>query len=153
MKKIPNNVFNQFELVAKQVLTDLKGKGYVVPVHGNNGSIKFEKFSVVKNNNGRYTVFSRNVVYFDDLNLPQTAAIIANDLALGRILDSSLVTLDRDYGFKLFEEELYEHAAKRKKNTLDQVIFYDTRKRIARAQKQALKERILKSFRKLTNIA
>lgn len=152
MKKIPNNVFNQFELVARRVLSDLKGKGYVVPIHGNNGSINFEKFSVVKNKNDRYTVFSKNVVYYDDLNLPQTAAIIANDLALGRILDDNLVNLDRDYGFKLFEEELYEKAAKRKKNTIDQVIFYDTRKRIARAQKQALKERILKSFRKLTNI-
>lgn len=152
MKKIPSDVYNQFELVAKRVLTDLKTRGFVVPIRGQQGSLKFEDFVVIKNPNGLYSVKGGKVTYFDDLNLPQTAAIIANDLAVGRILDSNLVNLDRDYGFKLFEEEVYRRASKRKKNTLDQVVFYDTRKQIAKSQKNAIKDRIMKSFKKLTNI-
>ncbi len=152
MQKIPNNVYNQFQLVAKQVLTDLKRKGHVVPIPGPNGSLKFEKFTVVKNSKGLYTVCGKNVTYFEDINLPQTAAIIANNLALGKILDISIVNLDRDYGYRLFEEELYQKAINRPKNSLDQFIMYDTRKRIARARKQAIKDRIMTSFKKLTNI-
>ncbi len=152
MKKIPSNVYNQFQLVAKQVLTDLKRKGYVVPVPGPNGSLKFEKFTVIKNSNGLYTVSGKGITYFEDINLPQTAAIVANNLALGKILDNSIVKLDRDYGYRLFEEELYQKAVNRPKNTLDQFIMYDTRKKIARAKKQAIKDSIMLSFKKLTNI-
>lgn len=152
MKKIPSDVYNQFELVAKRVLTDLKTKGFVVPIREQNGSLKFENFTVVKNANGLYSVKAGRLTYFEDINLPQTAAIIANDLAVGRILDSNIVNLDRDYGFKLFEEEIFRRASKRKKNTLDQTVFYDTRKQIAKAQKQAIKDRIMRSFKKLTNI-
>ncbi len=152
MKKIPSNIYNQFQLVARQVLTDLKKKGYVVPVPGPNGSLKFEKFTVLKNSNGLYTVRGKSITYFEDINLPQTAAILANNLALGKILDTSIINLDRDYGYRLFEEELYQKAINRPKNSLDQFIMYDTRKRIARAKKQEIKDRILSSFKKLTNI-
>lgn len=152
MRKIPNSVFNQFEQVARRVLTDLKSRGHVIPVRQPNGSIQYEKFIVSKNANGLYSVSSRHIVYFDNLNLPQTAAIVANDLALGKIVDSMLINVDRDYGFKLFEEEVYTQASKRKKNTLDQVIFYSTRRQNARVQKQELKDRIMKTFKKLTNI-
>jgi len=152
MKKIPNSVFNQFELVARQVLTDFKNRGHVIPVRQPNGSIQYEKFLVSKNTKGLYSVTSKNITYFDNLNLPQTAAIVANDLALGKIVDSMLINIDRDYGFKLFEEELYQQASKRKKNNIDQVIFYDTRRQIARVQKQELKGRIMRTFKKLTNI-
>lgn len=152
MKKIPSNVYNQFQLVAKQVLNDLKKRGHIIPIPGPNGSLKFEKFTVLKNSKGMYTVRGEKIVYFEDINLPQTAAIIANDLALGKILDSNILKLDRDYGYRLFEEELYQKATARPKNSLDQFIMYDTRKRIAKARKQDIKDRITSSFRKLISI-
>ena len=153
MKTIPSDVYNQFQLVAKKVLTDLKTKGHVVPIKSNDGALKFESFAVIKNSKGLYSVKSRNITYFEDLNLPQTAAVVANDLALGKIIDSKIVNLDRDYGFKLFEEEVYRRAAKRSKNDIDQIIFYNTRRQIAKTQKQAIKDRIMKSFKKLVAIA
>lgn len=152
MTKIPANVFNKFELLARSVITDLKNKGYVVPVKQSDGSIRFEKFVVRKNKNGFYSVHGRQIVYADNINLPQTAAIVANDLALGRILDDKIIRLDRDYGYRLFDEEVFSNAAKRKKNTLDQEIFYQTRSKIARAQKDEIKGRILQTFKKLSNV-
>ena len=152
MKKIPDRIFNQFEQVAKRVILDLKNKGHIVPVQQSDGSLKFEKFLVTKNKNGLYSVTGKNTVYFDTINLPQTAALIANDLALGKIVDRDIVNLDRDYGFKYFEEQVDQNAKNRKKNSWDQVIFYETRGQTARVQKEALKNRIFKSFKKLTNI-
>lgn len=152
MKKIPDRVFSKFETLAKRVLYDLKAKGHIIPVQQSDGSIKFEKFLVTKNKHGLYSVSGSNIVYQENLNLPQSAALIANDLALGRIQDTKIIELDRDYGFKLFEEQLYQQAGKRKQNTLDQSIFYETRCSIAKTQKDALKNRILRSFKKLIDI-
>lgn len=152
MKKIPDRVFSKFETLAKRVLHDLKAKGHIIPIQQADGSIKFEKFLVTKNKDGLYSVSGSNIVYRENLNLPQSAALIANDLALGRIQDTKIIELDRDYGFKLFEEQLYQQASKRKKITLDQSIFYETRCSIAKTQKDALKTRILRSFKKLIDI-
>jgi hypothetical protein len=152
MKKIPDRIYTKFESLAKRVLDDLKAKGHVIPVQQPNGSVKFDKFLVTKNSEGLYSVTGSSIIYQVNLNLPQSAALIANDLALGRIQDTKIIELDRDYGFKLFEEELYQQASKRKKNTLDQSIFYETRRQIAKTQKDALKNRILRSFKKLIDI-
>jgi hypothetical protein len=152
MKKIPDRVYTKFEKVAKHVIGNLKKQGHVIPLQQSDGSIKFEKFTVFKNIQGLYSVVGADIIYQESLNLPQSAALIANDLALGKIQDTAIIELDRNYGFKLFEEQLYQQASKRKKNTLDQIIFYETRAEHAKSQKDALKNRILKSFKKLIDI-
>lgn len=153
MKKIPNKLFQKVESLAKSVLTDFQRRGYVIPVEQGDGRIKIGAYIVGKNSSGFYSVTdSRNNVYADNLNLKQTAALIANDLALGKILDKAIIDIDKTYGYKLFDEQVYENAAKRKKNTLDQDVFYETRCKIARAQKEQAKQQIFNSFRKLTSI-
>jgi hypothetical protein len=153
MKKIPNKLFQKVESLAKSVLTDFQRRGYVIPVEQSDGRIKIGAYIVGKNSNGFYSVTdSRNNVYADNLNLKQTAALIANDLALGKILDTAIIDIDKTYGYKLFDEQVYENAAKRKKNTLDQDVFYETRCKIARSQKEHAKQQIFNSFRKLTSI-
>lgn len=152
MTKIPANVFNKFELLARRVLTDLKNKGHIVPVRQSDGSVKFENFVVRKNKHGFYSVHGRNIVYIDNINLPQTAAVLANNLALGKILDDEIIKLDRDYGYRAFDEQVFLNAAKRKKNTLDQEIFYQTRSDIAKLQKDELKGRIMQTFKKLSAV-
>jgi hypothetical protein len=153
MKKIPNKLFQKVESLAKTVISDFQRRGYVIPVEQKNGTIKFNSYIVGKNTNGFYRVSdTRNNIYADNLNLVQTAALIANDLALGKILDTAIINIDKTYGYKLFDEQVYETAAKRKKNTLDQDVFYETRSKIARSQKEHAKQQILSSFRKLTSI-
>jgi len=153
MKKIPNKLFQKVESLAKSVLTDFQRRGYVIPVEQHDGRIKIGAYIVGKNSNGFYSVTdNRNNVYVDNLNLKQTAALIANDLALGKILDKAIIDADKTYGYRLFDQQVYENAAKRKKNTLDQDVFYETRCNIARVQKEQAKQQIFNSFRKLTSI-
>jgi hypothetical protein len=152
MKKLPNNIFHKVETVAKTVLSDLKRKGHIVPIEQADGSLKFDNFTVRKQDQ-LYTVFDkRNQMIIDRINLPQTAALLASGLALGKILDTDLIKLDKEYGFKKFDEEVYYTAAKRKKNSLDQVIYYETRLETARLKQNSVKAKILESFRKLTSI-
>lgn len=153
MKKIPDKVLVKFEALAKDVIYNLKRKGHVVPMEQEDGSIRFDDFSVRKQNNLYCIVDKHQQVVIDQINLPQTAVVLAHGLALGKILDSEIVSLDKEYGYRLFDEEVYFSAANRKKISLDQVIFYRTRAEIARVQKGQVKTRILDSFRKLTSIA
>jgi hypothetical protein len=152
MKKLPDKIFRQVEIVAKKVLNDLKSKGHVIPTSESNGSIRFENF-IVKKNNDLYTITGKNdQVIADNINLPHTAAVLANGLALGKIVDSDLIKLDREYGYRQFDEDLFLAAQKRKKNSLDQILFYQTKYEINKLKKDAVKNRILESFRKLTTI-
>ena len=152
MKKIPDKVLLKFEALAKDVVSDLKKKGYVIPIQDKTGSIKFEDFTVKKQDNFYSIVGKNGISIAENINLPQTAVLLAHNLALGKILDSDIITLDKEYGYRLFDEEVYFSAANRKKNNIDQIIFYRTRFEIARVQKGQLKNRILDSFRKLTSI-
>lgn len=152
MKKIPDKIFHKVEIVAKQVLKDLKNKGHVVPTSEANGTIRFENF-IVKKNNDLYTITGKNnQIIADNINLPHTAAVLANGLALGKIVDSDLIKLDREYGYRQFDEDVFLAAKKRKKNSLDQILFYQTKYEINKLKKDAVKNRILESFRKLTTI-
>lgn len=152
MKRLPDNIFKQVEVVARNVLSNLKKRGYVVPVEMDDGSLKFDNF-VVKKESGYYKIYDkRKQVVADHINLPQTAALLASGLALGKILDSDLLKLDQEYGFKKFDEEVYFNAAKRKKNNFDQVIYYETRYQTAKLKRVSVKNKILDSFRKLTSI-
>lgn len=154
MKKIPNNIFNKVESVAKTVLADFKNKGYVIPTQDTDGSIRFEHIVVRKETTGFYSVVDdKNRVYADHINLQQTAALIANDVALGKIVDNKLLELDRNYGYKVFDEELFRRNYKRKKNTIDQQIYYKTRMDDAASKAKYIKSSINQSFLKLSRIA
>jgi hypothetical protein len=154
MKKSTNDVFLKFEIVAKTVIDDLRSRGFIVPIEQNNGSLKFDNILVEKSPDSTYRVrhADNNFFYVENLNLPQTAVLIANDIALGKIIDNKLIDMDAEYGYKLFDQEVYLSAAKRKKNTLDQEIFYQTRLEISKVKKQEIKSRILRAFKKLSAI-
>jgi len=154
MKKIPKNVVGKMEKVANAVISDLKSKGYVVPVKNPDGSIQYDKYLVIKTNNGLYQVKNKSgKIYADNLNLPQTAAVLAHNMALGNLPDEKLVTLDKNYGYRAFDEDLYRAAYHRAANDVDLKILYQTRYEIAKQRKNQFKTQIMKSFRKLIAIA
>lgn len=154
MKKIPNTVFNQVETVAKTVLKNFKNKGYVIPTKEDDGTVRFDNFVVKKETTGFYSVVDvNNKIYATNINLPQTAALIANDIALGRIVDNKLLELDRDYGFKIFDRDLFKRNLQRKKNNVDQMIYYKTMMDQAASKAKYIKSSIDQSFLKLSRIA
>lgn len=154
MKKLPNNVFSRVETVAKTVLNNFKNKGYVIPSKEEDGTVRFENCLVKKEATGFYSVVDvRGNVYAENINLPQTAALIANDVALGKIVDNVLLARDRNYGFKIFDHELFKRNFNRKKNTLDQKIYYKTMMDQALLKAKYIKSDIDRSFLKLSRIA
>lgn len=149
MKKTKTNIFSQVETVAKNVLNNLKDRGYVVPTQESNGTIRYDNYLVKKESSGFYSVLDiRGNAYATGLNLPQTAAIIANDLALGKIVDNNLIALDRDYGYKIFDRDLFKKHTQ-KKSSIDQFIYYKTQMDSAVIKAKYIKDTIDRAFSKL----
>ena len=151
MQTLNNKLFEKVEKVAEKVKKEFRSKGIVVPVQKDKHTFIFDRYAVKKKPTGFFCVLDyKNEVVVDNINLPQTAALIANNLALGMFLDSSIIDLDANYGYKEFDSQLYKAACQRQRSKdIDKFIFYDTKYKIAEVKKQDYKKRILTLFDKL----
>lgn len=154
MKTIPEDLYNKIVKVSKQVHNDLRLKGIVVPVKNRDGSIKIGSYTIIKTDSDFYEVLDHNFdPVIEKINLPQTAAMLANNLALGRFIDKGLLETDQNYGYALFEEQLQQRAIERsRKKSMEQFELASNKHRIAKTKKEIHKKDIVRSFEKLRNL-
>lgn len=151
MNTIPEELYHRIQQLSDVVRTDLRRKGLVIPIKNKNGTITIGKYTIVKSNDGSYGILdytSESVV--NGINLPQTAIIVANKLALGYYKDTDLLDVDRRYGSADFEERLYKRALTQKSH--DVISIYVTKYEIAKYKKNGYKQSIDKSFEKLLKL-
>lgn len=156
-KKIPlteNHLFEKFEKMAKAVKQDFKNKGLVIPTKRKDGSVLIGDYVVVKRSGAYYVNNRRGHAVVGPLNLPQTAIVIANDLALGRWADRKLLESDKWYGWKAFAEQAAAALAERayRNKDLDRADFSQYKAVTASAQKLAYKKTIDSRFDKLCKL-
>ncbi len=153
MKNLTEDLLKKLSQLDREVKYQLREKGFVVPIKGKNGTIKFGRYAVVKNNDGSYAILDHaNEAIVSGINLPQTALITANSLALGKHKDSQLIDLDRRYGYADFKEQLHKRAIARDDRSLDYFDINLEKHRIALHKKATHKQEIMKSFEKLTKL-
>lgn len=153
MKNLTEDILKKLSQLDKDVKYQLRAKGFVVPIKGKNGSIKFGWYTVVRNNNGSYSVLDHaNESIVSGINLPQTAVITANSLALGKHKDAQLIDLDRSYGYADFKEQLHKRAIERDDKSLDYFDINLEKHKNALHKKAVYKREITKSFDKLTKL-
>jgi len=153
MKKIPNDLYKKIVQVSTQVKKDLRRKGIVVPVENRDGTVKVGSYLIVKDSEGFYSILDRdNDIVVDQINLPQTAVVVANNLALGRYKDVNLINADKNYGYAAFDEMLHMRAVERSsKRSLEYFDVMLTKGMLARAKKESYRSDIVRSFEKLLN--
>jgi hypothetical protein len=154
MKQLSSNVYKKLQIVSDQVKKELQKKGVAIPVRNTDGSIALGNYTIAKRN-GFYVIldYAKEVVV-DQINLPQTAAILANNLALGKWIDEKILKCDRHYGYAEFEETLHiRMAEKNLKKNVDRADMLFTKGKIKHAKKEDFKREIIKSFEKLRNFA
>jgi hypothetical protein len=155
MKKTTQKTYLDLEKIATAVKEQLRKKGLVIPIKLSDGTVSVDGFRIIKESSGFYSVTnSRNQTVVSNINLPQTAAVVANDLALGRWLDTDLVAKDKEYGYRLFEETLTKQSAQKnlKKNNIDRADLLFTKYKIAHFKTLSAKNHILLSFEKLNRL-
>lgn len=148
--KTTEDLYRKLQKLSEAVKSDLRRKGLVVPVRRKDGSIDIGHYKIVKNKYGYSVLDHTNDIVHDHINLPQTAILTANRLALGQYKDDVLLNADTQYGYAEFEDELYKRALTSKtiSNFDIQICKYGT----ARIKKEAYKRTIDNSFQKLIKL-
>lgn len=153
MKNLTEDLLKKLSQLDREVKSQLRDKGFVVPIKNKNGTIRFGWYTVVKNTNGSYAILDHaNEAIVSGLNLPQTALITANSLALGKHTDSQLIDLDRRYGYADFKEQVHKKAIERDDKSLDYFDINLEKHKIALHKKATHKREIMTSFEKLTKL-
>jgi hypothetical protein len=147
-----DKVYKHFETVARGIKQDLKNKGFVIPIKNRDGSISVDNYTIYKNKLGFYEI--ENAIgdtVVDYINLPQTAALLANNLALGKWVDDRILDLDRQYVYSLFKEQQAKRIIDNRKDW-DRVDIMQTKLSIHSQKKISAKNSIMFSFEKLRNV-
>lgn len=150
MKQTPD-LYKKIVQLSNEVKQELRKKGLVVPNRNKDGSITLGSFTIVKDKENFYNILDKNgSTVLRNINLPQSAVLLANSLALGKQIDYSIVSKDRSYGFAVFEETLTKKAASKSSN-LEKWDIMTTKNMIAQAKKNYYKEQIVSSFKNFEN--
>ena len=148
------HLYKRIEKLADTVRRDFKEKGVVLPKKLKNGSVQIGKFIIYRKGDTHWIKDTTGYVIAGPINLAQTAAVLANDLALGRMLDQALLIQDRWYGYKAFDEQAGEfHITNALKNKdIDRADYIITRTAKAREQKLEYLRPIDARFAKLSKL-
>lgn len=151
---IEKNLFEKFSKLAKSVKQDFKNKGLIVPTRLQNGDIQVGDCRIVKLNHAYYVRSKSGNDLAGPLNLAQTAILVANDIALGRLPDPTIINNDLWYGYKAFDEQVATNIANhaRKGHDIDRAEFNQYKATIAHQQKLYYKKGIDSRYNKLCNL-
>jgi hypothetical protein len=155
MKHNPDDIYQKVKQLDEDVKQRLKSQGIVVPSKTQDGVVRVGHYTIKKTKTGFYTILNySNDPVVEFINLPQSAALLANKLALGKWIDDDVLTADRGYGHALFEEELHLNSAERnlKANNLDRADVMYTKFNIAKHKKEQHRKIIFNGFDKLMRI-
>lgn len=152
MKPQYNDLYLKIEQLSKNSKEKLLQQGVVIPIKNKDGTISVGKFVIKRNKGGFYSIldFEKDVVV-DNINLPQTAAIVANGLALGKFISDDILDADRQYGYALFEEELHDKLVEKylTSKSLDKMDIMTIKSKISKHKKEEYMKTVIRSFNKL----
>lgn len=149
MPPISKDLYTKILSITDEVKKKFYSKGYIIPIHHKDNSISLGPYIVSKDAKGFYEIVDINgTLIFSQINLPQTAILVANNLALGKFTDQSLLQKDRNYGYALFDEQVHRRLTTKKSKNFE---LMSTKASVAKAKKEYYKKNILKSFEKLRN--
>lgn len=154
MKNVHNDLYSNITRVTADVQESLRKKGFVVPVKHRDGSIGVGRCRIIKDLTGYYSIVDKHGdVIVGEINLPQTAAIIANGIALGKHKDDKIIEIDKNYGYAFFDEQVHSRAVELSKNKpIERFELMLTKRNIDRIRKENYRIEIIKSFEKLIKL-
>jgi hypothetical protein len=151
MKRI-DNLYSKIEQLNKDIKQNLFNKGIVVPIQKSNDTIKIGNYLIKKIGISFYNICdSKERIIIEGINLPQTAIIIANKLALGKWIDTTLLQEDRKYGYASFDELVNKKSASLnfKQKNYDKFDISEIKSLMAKQKKEYYKKQIDNNYRKL----
>lgn len=152
MKQIPKYIYFKIEQLTNDVKDNLARRGLAIPIPIEDGSIKLGNFFIKKLSTGFYSIIDdKNRPIIEGINLPHTAVIVANKLALGKWIDTDLLEIDKKYGHAAFDELVHKNSVKtnRKNKQYDKADIMAIKAETACRKKEYYKKTISTDYRKL----
>lgn len=146
MNSLSADLYKKILTLSTCVNDNLKRKGIAIPSKNDDGSISLGNYVIIKNNNFFFIQDYKKENIIEKINLPQTAILLANKLALGKFIDNSILQNDRYYGYAEFEEKLY---TMRIKKNIENSLLFEVKLCDAKLKKEFYKKTIRASFEKL----
>lgn len=149
MNQIPEHLYKKISVLTKEICEEFRRKGIVLPAMEHDGSVKIGDLKINKDRDGYYNVMWKNGhPLVSKINLPQTAILVANKVALGKGTDDRLIEADRQYGYAEFEEKLQKGLLDRSKDINRSCVMLD-KLSVSHAKKEHNRRIIISSFEKL----
>lgn len=153
MKLTANELYNKIVYLSQKAKNEFRRRGFIIPSKNTDGTVQVGPYLIKRNSSGFYTITDHaNNIVVDHLNLPHTAAVLANELALGRDLDQKILENDREYGYADFEDQMVEHSIKSNKSQ-DYIDILRSKFKRSEGKKEVYKSDIVSRYKKLTKIA
>ncbi len=153
MNKNASQIYKNLKIISEKVKDSLRNRGVAIPTENPDGSVTIGNYLICKTG-GFYQIKTHTGQVVEDcINLPQTAIIVANGLALGKFTNQTALHLDQQYGYAVFEEELHKTRSEKTASLdYDRSELLLTRSGINHQKKLKYRRAIDKSFEKLLRI-
>lgn len=146
------HVFNKLKVINFKVKEQLRKKGLIPPVKNLDGSIQIGDLRIVKKEHLFYIVDRYNNILAQNINLAQSAILIANNFGIKKSNTSTLLEKDYRYGHYAFDELNLKIIIQKTKDQNKKEILQE--KLITTSlQKKKYRQEILEGFSKLIKIA
>lgn len=155
MKNLSDHFYQRIKKLNQEVKQDLHKKGLVVPKQNQDGTITIGKFVIKKDARGNFMIINQHrEIVAEKINLPYTAVLVANKLALGRWLDRDLLNIDVKYGYAEFDEIIHRHSANKylKSKSYERAEIMLAKSNKAHYKKNYYKKLIKSDFTKLLSV-
>lgn len=155
MTDISNKIYQKIQNINRDVKKKLRRRGFISPVRQSDGSIIVGQYIIKKNQNNFFDIEDKNqkkLIF--DINLPESAVLIANELALTNCLNTIKISIDKQYGYVLFDIERYDRNIKSllKKQNYERVDLMLAKRSSAIYKAKQLKTIIETDYKKLLHL-
>lgn len=152
--QVKTKVYNKIVDLALKTKEEFKARGIVIPTKNDNGELTIGRYIVIKENNNYNVLNSRREIVYSNLNLPHTAILVANSLALNQPVSRTLLDHDYRYGCSEFDEENYRRIAESLMNKKDWERYESilVKQETAQEKSEISKKEIIRSFQKLSHL-
>lgn len=151
-----NKIYENIANLAKNTRDSFKNRGIALPTSDEQGNVKIGKFLITRTNDGQYKITDHlGQTFYKNINLPQTAVIVANALATEQRVDDKVLRHDQTYGTKMFDDLNYTRLSKiyLKQQKFRQSVDMSIQSDYAADQANRARDAVMKTYKKLFEYA
>lgn len=150
--KVNNQIYEDIVKLTKNTRDNFKSRGIAIPTSDNKGNVKIGKFVIKRANNGQFTIIDHlGQTFYKNINLPQTAILVANCLATEQRVNDQVLKHDQRYGTKMFDDLNYTRLSKiyLKQRKFSQSVNMSIQSDYAADQANRARDAVVKTYKKL----